>query len=52
MTDTSYLRWLAGFVRAQLVPFAAHVVTPTQGDKPIVQVEFSRPSPLGLLTHA
>jgi len=51
MTDTSYLRWLTGFVRAQLVPFAARVVTPSQGSQPVVQVEFSQPSPLGLLTH-
>jgi len=51
MTDTSYLHWLTGYVRAQLVPFAGRVLMLQQGDKPVVQVEFSRPSPLGLLTH-
>jgi hypothetical protein len=51
MTDASYLCWLTGYVRAQLVPFAGRVVMLRQGDKPIVQVEYSRPSPLGLLTH-
>jgi hypothetical protein len=51
MTDASYLRWLTGFVQAQLVPYTARADTLRQGDKPVVQVEFSRPSPLGLLTH-
>jgi hypothetical protein len=51
MTDAGYLRWMAGFVQAQLVPFAGRVVIPRPGNKPVVQLEFSRPSPLGLLTH-
>jgi hypothetical protein len=51
MTDASYLGWLTGFVRAQLVPFTGRAVMFQQGDKPVVELEFSRPSPLGLLTH-
>jgi hypothetical protein len=51
MTDASYLGWLTGFVRAQLVPFTGRTVMFQQGDKPAVELEFSRPSPLGLLTH-
>jgi hypothetical protein len=51
MTDASYLSWLTGFVRAQPVPFAGRAVMLEQGNEPVVQLEFSRPSPLGLLTH-
>jgi len=51
MTDASYLRWLVAFVRAQLIPYAGSTVILQQGDQPIVRVEFSRPSPLGLLGH-
>ena len=51
MTDASYLRWLAGFVRAQLGPFAGGAVMPAPLDQPVVQLQFSRPSPLGLLAR-
>jgi hypothetical protein len=51
MTDASYLRWLVAFVRAQLIPYAGNTVILRHGDQPIVRVEFSGPSPLGLLAH-
>ena len=51
MTDASYLRWLAGFLRAQTGPFAGHVVVQSEGGGSVVQVEFARPSPLGLLVN-
>jgi hypothetical protein len=51
MTDASYLSWLTSFVRAQLLPFDGSVATVRQGDQLVVHVEFSRPSPLGLLGH-
>jgi hypothetical protein len=51
MTDVSYLSWLTSFVRAQLLPFAGRVITVRQGGQLVVRVEFSRPSPLGLLGH-
>jgi len=51
MTDLSYVSWLAGFVEAQLVPFAGSITTLKQDGQLIVRVEFARPSPLGLLTH-
>ena len=52
MTDASYLSWLVALVRAQLHPFSASTAILRQGDQPILRVEFSRPSPLGLLGHA
>jgi hypothetical protein len=51
MTDASYLSWLTSFVRAQLLPFAGSVATVRQGDQLVLHVEFSRPSPLGLLSQ-
>ena len=51
MTDAGYLSWLTSFVRAQPVPFAGSIVGLRQGDQPTIQVEFSSPSPLGLLAH-
>jgi hypothetical protein len=51
MTDASYLSWLTAFVRAQPVPFAGSIAALRQGDQPTIQVEFSSPSPLGLLAH-
>jgi hypothetical protein len=51
LTDASYLSWLTSFVRAQLLPFAGTATTVRQGDQVVVRVEFSRPSPLGLLSH-
>jgi tetratricopeptide (TPR) repeat protein len=49
MTDASYLGWLTGFLRAQTGPFAGRVVVQQEGGESVVQVEFARPSPLGLL---
>jgi hypothetical protein len=51
LTDTGYLSWLTSFVRAQLQPFAGSAATVRQGDQLVLRVEFSRPSPLGLLSH-
>jgi hypothetical protein len=51
MTDASYLQWLVAFVRAQRVPFAGSAVIEHHGDQTAVRVEFSRPSPLGLLNQ-
>jgi hypothetical protein len=51
MTDSGYLSWLTSFVRAQLLPFVGSAATVRQGDQFVVRVEFSRPSPLGLLGH-
>jgi hypothetical protein len=51
MTDAGYLSWLTSFVRAQLLPFVGSAATVRQGDQFVVRVEFSRPSPLGLLGH-
>ncbi len=52
ISDAIYLRWLAGFLRVQLAPFAGSFVVLQQGDQPVVRVELSRPSPLGLLARA
>jgi hypothetical protein len=51
MADASYVSWLTAYVRAQLLPFAGSITTLTQDDQLVVRIEFSRPSPLGLLTH-
>ena len=51
MADAIYLSWLTAFVRAQLLPFAGSITTLRQDDQLVVRVEFSRPSPLGLLVH-
>jgi Tetratricopeptide repeat len=51
MTDATYLHWLVAFISTQLVPFAGSTVIVRQGDQPVIRVEFSRPSPLGLLSH-
>jgi hypothetical protein len=52
ISDASYLRWLAGFLRVQLAPFSGSFVVLQQGGQPVVRVELSRPSPLGLLARA
>jgi hypothetical protein len=52
MSDAGYLRWLAAFLRVQLAPFAGSMVILQHGGRPVVRVELSRPSPLGLLGHA
>ena len=51
MIDASYLSWLTSFVRAQLVPFAGSMAVLQQAGQPVVRVEFTQPSPLGLLNH-
>jgi hypothetical protein len=51
MSDASYLSWLTALVRAQILPFAGSVITLREGGQPVVRVEFSRPSPLGLLAR-
>jgi tetratricopeptide (TPR) repeat protein len=49
MTDAGYLGWMTGFLRAQTGSFAGRVVVQSAGGASVVQVEFARPSPLGLL---
>ena len=49
MTDARYLRWLTSFARAQLGSFAGSMAVLQQAGQPVVRVEFSQPSPLGLL---
>jgi hypothetical protein len=51
MSDASYQRWLMAFLRFQRPPFAASIAVLRQGGQPIVRVQFSMPSPLGLLGH-
>jgi hypothetical protein len=51
MADASYVSWLTAFVRAQLLPFAGSIATLMQDDQVVVRIEFSRPSPLGLLAR-
>ena len=51
MADASYVSWLTAYVRAQLLPFAGSITTLTQDDQLVVRIEFSRPSPLGLLSR-
>jgi tetratricopeptide (TPR) repeat protein len=51
MADASYVSWLTTFVRAQLLPFAGSITTLRQDGQLVVRIEFSRPSPLGLLAH-
>ena len=51
MADASYVSWLTAYVRAQLLPFAGSIITLTQDDQLTIRIEFSRPSPLGLLTR-
>ena len=49
MTDASYLNWLTSFVRAQLGPFEGSMAVLQEAGQPVVRLEFSQPSPLGLL---
>ena len=49
MTDASYVRWLVGFVRAQLAPFAGSTTILRRDGQSTVRVAFSAPSPVGLL---
>jgi hypothetical protein len=51
MTDAGYVSWLTAFVRAQLQPFAGTITTPQLDGQVIVRIEYSRPSPLGLLAR-
>jgi hypothetical protein len=51
LTDAKYLRWLTSFFQAQPAPYAGHIVVLQQGGQPVMQVEFTSPSPLGLLVH-
>ena len=51
MTDASHLGWITAFERAQLPPFAGSAVILRRGERLIVRVEFSKPSPMGLLSH-
>lgn len=50
MTDTAYQRWLTSFVQAQLARFTGSVAVVRQDGQTAMRVQFSRPSPLGLLT--
>jgi cellulose synthase/poly-beta-1,6-N-acetylglucosamine synthase-like glycosyltransferase len=49
MTDDLYLSWIIAFERAQRPPFAGDAVVLRSGERLIVRVEFSKPSPMGLL---
>ena len=49
MTDTTYLSWLVDSIRPQTRRFAGSVIVKRNGDRSWAWVEFSRPSPLGLL---
>jgi hypothetical protein len=51
MSDGSYLRWLLAFLRVQRSPFAGSTAVLRLGGQPILRVQFSAPSPLGLLGH-
>ena len=51
MADASYVSWLTSYVRAQLLPFAGSIITLTRDGQLVVRIEFSRPSPLGLLSR-
>lgn len=47
----SYLRWLLVFLRSQRTPYwPTSVTTARVGGHEIVRVQFSRPSPIGLLS--
>jgi hypothetical protein len=50
-TEASYLSSQVAFVRAQSPPFSGSAAVLQQGSKRILRVQFSRPSPLGLLGH-
>ena len=49
MTDATDLKWLVDSVRPQTRRFAGSVIVKRNGNRSWVRVEFSRPSPLGLL---
>ena len=51
VTTARYLSWLTSFVRAQLRPFTGTMVAFRQGGRPVMRVQFARPSPLGLLAQ-
>jgi hypothetical protein len=48
-TEASYLSSQVAFVRAQSPPFSGSAAVLQQGSERILRVQFSRPSPLGLL---
>jgi hypothetical protein len=50
-TEASYLSSQVAFVRAQSPPFSGSAAVLQQGSERILRVQFSRPSPLGLLGH-
>jgi len=50
LTDVGYQRWLLSFIRAQFTHFAGSVVVVRPGGRAVVRIQFSRPSPLGLLS--
>jgi hypothetical protein len=51
MTDASYRGWINAFRRAQFPPFAGSAVILRRGEQVIVRLEFSKPSPMGLLSQ-
>ena len=51
MTDASYQGWINAFERAQHPPFAGSAVILRRGEQVIVRLEFSKPSPMGLLSQ-
>ena len=50
MTDAAYQSWLTSFVRAQLNHFTGTVAVIKQDGQPVVRIDFTQPSPLGLLS--
>jgi tetratricopeptide (TPR) repeat protein len=50
MTDASYQQWLISFVKTQLANFTGTVAVVRPGGQAVVRIQFSRPSPLGLLS--
>jgi cellulose synthase/poly-beta-1,6-N-acetylglucosamine synthase-like glycosyltransferase len=52
MTDASYVSWILAFERVQRPPFAGSAVVERLGDRLTVRLEFSKPSPMGLLSHS
>jgi tetratricopeptide (TPR) repeat protein len=50
MTDASYQQWLISFVKTQLAHFTGTVAVVRQGGQAVVRIQFSWPSPLGLLS--
>jgi len=49
MTQSAYAAWLLGELRGQRPPYAAQVSTARVQGQPVVDLQFTAPSPLGLI---